>query len=107
MKKLAIMLALLTIIGAAPGWCLVATVDNVIDGHTKNSSLTPVHDAGEMYGVVNHQIGTSFDKVPVIKERSVVMKPLDHLMEQTIHAGKSIVNGVWDLVTLRSLREKK
>ena len=107
MKKAAFMLALLMLVGTTPGWCLVATVDNYVDTHTKDSSLRPVQDTGHLYGAVNHGIGTALDKVPVLQQRSVVMNPMDKLMGDTIHAGKSLINGTWDLLTFKSMRDKK
>ena len=107
MKKTAVMLALLLVIGTAPGWCLVEMVDHSVDNHTKTSTMRPVQDAGEIYGAVNHGIGESFDKVPVLKERSVVMNPINKLMGDTLDASKKLINGTWDLLTFKSMREKK
>ncbi len=107
MKKIAFLLALLMVVGMTPAWCLVATVDNYIDTHTKDSGFRPVQDTGELYGTVNHGIGTALDKVPVVQHRSVIISPLDKLMGDTINAGKLIINGTWDLLTLKSMRDKR
>ncbi len=107
MKKLAIILAVLMVIGAVPGWCLIETVDTFVDGHTKSSTLRPVQDTGELYGTVNHSIGTTMDKVPVIKERSVVISPVNKLLRDSFDATRTLVNGTWDLLTFKSMRDKK
>ncbi len=106
MKKIALLLAVLMVLAATPAWCLVGTVDTFVD-HTKNSSYRPVQDAGELYGAVNHGIGTGMDKVPVLKERSRIMGPIDTMTKETIKGTKFILNGAWDLLTLKSIREKK
>ena len=107
MKKLAIMLAVLMVLGAVPGWCLLPTVDGYVDGHTKNSRFRPVQDTGEIYGTVNHEIGKGMDQVPLIKDRSVVVNPVNKLLGDSMDATKSLVNGTWDLLTFKSLRDKK
>lgn len=107
MKKIAVLLALLMLVGSVPGWCLVATVDNFVDTHTKDSRYRPVQDTGEMYGAVNHGIGTAFDKVPVIKERHVVVDPIEKLGNDSIGATRSFLNTTWDLLTFKSMRTKK
>lgn len=107
MKKIAIVLSVLLLVGAAPGWCLIGTVDGFVENHTKDSNYRPVQDTGELYGNINDGIGKSLDKVPVIKERSVVIHPIDKLLGETIGMTKKIVNGTWDLLTFRSMREKK
>lgn len=107
MKKIAVMLSLLLMIGAVPGWCLIGTVDNYVDGHTKDSSFRPVQDTGHLYGTVNDGIGKGLDKVPVINKRSVVMDPLDKGIGETIGMTKKIINGTWDILTFKSMRDKK
>lgn len=107
MKKIALLLAVLMIIAAAPAWCLIGTVDTYVDDHTKNSGYRPVQDAGELYGAVNHGIGTGMDKVPVLKERSRIMGPLDTMAKETVKGAKFILNGTWDILTFKSMREKK
>ena len=106
MKKLAFMLALFMVVGAIPGWCLEATVDSFVDTHTKSSTFRPVQDAGEIYGTVNHQIGSTMDQIPVIKERSVIMNPIDKLLKDSVEGVRSIINGTWDLLTFKSMRDK-
>ena len=106
MKKLAMLLALLMVVGAVPGWCLIATVDNFVDSHTKDSGFRPVQDTGALYGKVNHEIGTAMDKVPVLQDRSKVIGPIDKLLHATIDGAKSLINGTWDLLTFKSMRGK-
>lgn len=107
MKKLATMFIVLLMIGAVPGWCLVGVVDNYVDNHTKDSRLAPVRDTGRIYGTVNHQIGTAMDKVPVIQSRNVIMEPISKFAGSTADFSRSLINGVWDIVTFKSFREKK
>ena len=107
MKKLAFLLALLLVIGAVPGWCLIATVDNFVDTHTKDSGFRPVQDTGEIYGKINHEIGAGLDKVPILQDRGKVISPVDKLLHDSIDGVKSLVNATWDLVTFKSLREKE
>ena len=107
MKKIALLLAVLMVVGAAPGWCLVGMVDTYVDDHTKNSSFRPVQDTGELYGTINHGIGDTMDKVPVLKERSVIMNPIETVAKETIKGTKLLLNGTWDLLTFKSMRDKK
>ena len=107
MKKLAVMLALLMVVAAVPGWCLVASVDNFVDSHTKDSGFRPVQDTGAIYGKVNHEIGAGMDKMPVLQDRSKVMSPIDKLLHESIDGAKSLINGAWDLLTFKSMREKE
>ena len=106
MKKLAVILALLMVAGAVPGWCLIATVDSLVDSHTKNSGFRPVQDTGTIYAKVNHAIGTGMDKVPGLRDRSKVISPIDKLLHASIDGAKSLINGTWDFLTFKSLREK-
>ena len=106
MKKLAVILALLMVAGAVPGWCLEATVDHFVDSHTKDSGFRPVQDTGAIYGKVNHEIGAGMDKVPVLQDRSKVMGPIDKLLHDSIEGTRSLINGTWDLLTFKSMREK-
>ena len=106
MKKLVMILALLVVVGAVPGWCLVATVDNTIDAHTKDSGFRPVQDAGALYAKVDHEIGAGMDKVPVLQDRSKLISPIDKMLHDSIDGVKSLINGTWDLLTFKSMREK-
>ena len=106
MRKLAVLLALLMVVGAVPGWCVIATVDNFVDSHTKDSGFRPVQDTGALYGKVNHEIGAGLDKVPILQDRSKVISPLDKMLHDSIDGGKLLINGAWDLITFKSLRDK-
>ena len=105
MKKIAVLLAVLMMMGAVPGWCLISTADNFVDSHTK-SSLRPVEDAGKVYQAVSKGIDTSLDKVPGVKLRTIFFNPIDKVAKESMDATKSIVNGTWDLLTLKSMRKK-
>ncbi len=107
MKKIALLLAVLMALGGSPAMALVATVDNYVDATTKDNRFEPVRDTGRIYGTVNEGIGKGMDQVPVLKERHVVMNPLDKMLRDTMDGTKMIINGTWDLLTLKSLREKK
>lgn len=107
MKKIAVVLSVLLMIGAVPGYCLIGTVDGFVENRTKDSSFRPVQDTGELYGAINDGVGKGLDKVPVINKRSVVMDPLDKGIGETIGMTKKIINGTWDLLTFKSMREKK
>ncbi len=107
MKKLAVLLAVMMAVGSVPGFSLEPTVDNFVDTHTKSSSLRPVQDTGLVYSKVNHEIGKGMDKVPVLNEREKVVGPLDKFLHHTIDGTKALTNGLWDILTFKSLREKK
>lgn len=104
MKKLAVILALL-MIASVPAYAGVEPVDGIIDTHTKSSSLTPVQDMGRLYGTIDTGIHDSLDKVPVIKERGVVIRPIEHMLTGIYDGAKTLVNGTWDLLTLKRMRE--
>ena len=107
MKKIALLLAVLMLMGAAPGWCLISTVDNYVIDHTKSNSFRPVQDTGKVYETVNKGIDTSLDKVPAVKLRPLLFEPIDHVVKTSVDSTRSIINGVWDLLTFKSMREKK
>lgn len=107
MKKIAILLAVLMVMGAAPGWCVLSTVDNYVVDHTKTSSFRPIEDAGLLYETVDKGIDTSLDKVPVVKLRPMLFDPIDKVLRVSIDGTKTIVNGVWDILTFKSMRTKK
>ncbi len=107
MKKCAFLLAVLMVVGAAPGWCLISTVDNYVVDHTKTSSFRPIEDAGRLYESVNKGIDTSLDKIPVVKLRPMVFDPIDKVVRVSVDTTKTIINGVWDILTFKSMRAKK
>jgi hypothetical protein len=104
MKRIAILLAVFMVIGAAPGWCVISTVDNYVVEHTKSSSFRPIEDAGLLYENVDKSIDTSLDK---IKLRPILFDPIDKVVKVSIDGTRTIVNGVWDIVTFKSMRTKK
>jgi hypothetical protein len=103
MKKIATLLIVLMVAGAAPGWCLLPTVDGYVMDHTQ-SSFRPVEDAGKVYETVNHGIDTALDKVPGVQIRPMIFEPVDHVLKTSLDATKVVVNGVWDVVTLKPIR---
>ena len=105
MRKLATLLALLMVVGSIPGWCLIATVDNAVMDHTKDSSYRPVQDAGKAYDVLNKGMEKSFDKVPAVKMRPILFEPADAAAKETLKAGKLVINSSWDLLTLKKFRK--
>ena len=107
MKKIAILLAVLMVMGAAPGWCVLSTVDNYVVDHTKTSSFRPIEDAGLLYETVDKGIDTSLDKVPVVKLRPMLFDPIDKVVKVSIDGTRTIINGVWDILTFKSMRTKK
>lgn len=106
MKKIAMLLVVLLAAGAAPGWCLLPTVDGYVMDTTSKSGYKPVEDAGVVYKSVNDGIDTSLDKMTGSHARPMLLDPLDKVVKTTIDGTKTIVNGVWDLVTFKSFRTK-
>lgn len=106
MKKIAVLLTVLMVMGAVPGWCLIATVDNFVASHTKANNLRPVEDAGKLYQAVNNGIDTSLDKIPAVKLRPILFDPIDKVVKGSMDATRSVVNGLWDFLTLKSMRKK-
>lgn len=96
---------MLMVVGTVPGWCLIATVDNAVANHTKDSAYRPVADAGALYGELNKGLEKSFDKVPAVKMRPILFDPMDKVLHETLGAGKKIINGTWDLLTLKKYRK--
>lgn len=107
MKKLTILLAVLMLAGSVPAWCVIETADAFVDSHTKNSAFRPIQDGGEIYATVNKGIGSGMDKVPLLQDRSKVMSPLNKLLHDAIDGSKALINATWDLLTFKSMREKK
>ncbi len=106
MRKIAMLLMVMLVAGAAPGWCLLPTVDGYVVSHTQ-SGIQPVADTGKIYQKVNTGIDTSLDKVPGVKVRPMLFDPIDKVLKTSVDATKTVVNGVWDLVTFKSLRTHK
>ncbi|MBU3759429.1 MAG: hypothetical protein FGM27_05800 [Candidatus Omnitrophica bacterium] len=107
MKKIAMLLAVLMVAGAAPGWCLIATVDGYVTDTTSKSGYKPIEDVGVIYTSVNDGISTSLDKMTGSHARPMLLDPIDKVLRTTLDGTKTIVNGVWDLVTFKSMRTPK
>ncbi len=105
MKKIATLLVVLMVVGAVPGWCLLATVDNAVMDHTKDSSYRPVADVGKVYGEMNKGLDKSLDKVPAVKLRPILFDPMDKALSETIKAGKLVINSSWDFLTFKKYRK--
>ena len=102
MKKVALLLALLMIVGQVYGWCYTATVDKVLDEKSK-SDLHPVQDVAKIAGVVNSGVNKTFETQPM----STIMTPVETVRKETLKGAHTITNTLWDVLTLRSFREKK
>ena len=108
MKKIAILLAVLMLVGSVPGWCLSEMVDKVIENKSK-SDIRPVQDTAKVLGVVNKGIDKSMDKTPVLSKREKVLDPIRKVERETIHGAKAVVNGAWDVITspVDRMKDKK
>ncbi len=104
MKKTALLLAVLMVIGSMSGWAISQTVDNIAMDQTK-SDLRPVQDAGYLLKAVNDGIDKGLSAIPVIKEHHYVLDPVRKVKNESIKDAKSIINMTWDAVTLKSHRE--
>lgn len=106
MRKISMLLVALMVMGAAPGWCLLPTVDGYVMDTTSKSSYRPVEDVGVVYKSVNDGIDTTLDKVSGDKARPILIDPIDKVLKTTIDGTKFVVNGVWDILTFKSMRTK-
>ena len=97
MRKLALLMALLMVIGAGPAFALSATVDTFIENR-QNSTLHPIADAGRILDVANQGIDKTYDAVK--KPLEPLLKPVRKVRDEVFKA----TNGIWDIVTLRGLR---
>ena len=101
MRKLALVLALLMVVGTIPAFATVsATLDGVIDSKSK-SDIRPVEDTAKLAGEVNKGVNK------VMEPLDPVMKPVYEVRHETVKASKKVVNTVWDMLTLKHFREKK
>ena len=72
MKKIAVLLAVLMVIGAGPGWCGVsATLDTVIENRM-NSDIHLVADAGRVLDLANRGVGKTY---------TTIMDPMEPVMD--------------------------
>ena len=102
MRKAALFLALLMVVGQVYGYCYTATVDNVLDEKSK-SDLHPVQDTAKMVSLVNNGVNKAIETQPM----STVMTPVETVRKESMKGVKTIANTIWDALTLRSMREKK
>ena len=102
MRKAALFLALLMIVGQAYGWCYTATVDNLLNEKSK-SDLHPVQDTAKTVNIVNKGINKALETQPM----STLMTPVETVRKETLKGANTITNTLWDALTLRSFREKK
>ena len=103
MKKVALLVALLMVISATPGWCLVAAVDRALDNQSK-SDLRPVEDTAKLAGMVNKGVDKSYNMVT--EPIKPVLDPVRKVRDTSIHATKDVLNKIWDVMTFASHRKK-
>lgn len=111
MKKIALFLAILMVVGSMPAWCLSETLTKVIDDKTK-SDIRPVQDTAKILGTVDRGVDKAMDKTPILNKREMVLDPARKVSREAVRGIKSIVNGVWDILTspfdrLRGEKEKE
>jgi len=104
MKKIAVVLAVLMLLGAAPAWCLSETADTFIQNRMQ-SDLRPVEDTGRILDVTNRGIDKTYHTVT--DPMQPVLDPVRQVRDETVKGSKSVINVVWDAITLRSMREHK
>ena len=104
MKKAALLVALLMVIGVGSAWCLSATVDRVLDDQSK-SDLRPVQDTAKLANLVNKGIDKSYNTVT--KPMNPVLDPIRQVRDSSVRASKEIVNRIWDALTYFSPHRKK
>ena len=105
MKKVAALLVMLMVVSSVPGWCLIATVDNAVMNHTKDSSYRPVADVGKTYDLMNKGLEKSLDKVPEVKLRPIFFDPMDKMLKGILDASKTVLNKTYDFLTLKKFRK--
>lgn len=106
MRKTALLLAFLMVLGSAPAWCLSGTaiVDHTID-QTKQSEFRPIEDTGKILGLTRE--GSSKTYHAVTDPMKPVLDPIRRVRDEIVKGTKKVVNPLWDMLTLRPLREKK
>ena len=101
MKKVAFILVFLMLAGAGPAFCTFSTtVDGVVDSKSK-SDLRPVEDSAKLIGEVDKGLDM------VTEPMDPVLHPVYVVRDHTIKGSKKVVNTVWDVLTLKSMRDKK
>jgi len=97
MRKLALLMALLMVIGAGPAFALSATVDTFIENR-QNSTSHPIADAARILDMANQGIDKTYHAVTDPIEP--VLKPVRKVRDEVF----KVTNRIWDIVTLRGLR---
>ena len=102
MRKIALLLVLFMVVAPVLGLCYPAAVDNVLDSKSK-SDLHPVQDTARMASAINGGVNKVMDTEPM----PTIMKPVHTVKDETLKGAYKVTNTLWDLITLRSFREKK
>lgn len=100
MKKIAILVAVLMVIGTTSGWTVSSTVDKFIENRTK-SDIHPVQETGQILDLTNKVVDET------LKATDPILKHRKHITGPVMDGTKKVVNVIWDTVTLKSLRSKK
>ena len=101
MKKMALFLALLMVVSVGSAFCTVSTtLDGVIESKSK-SDIRPVEDSAKMLGMVNKGVNK------VVEPLDPALRPVYEVRDHSIKASKTVVNTIWDALTLKSFRDKK
>jgi hypothetical protein len=101
MKKMALFLALLMVMSVGSAYCTFsATVDGVVESKSK-SDIRPVEDAAKLVGEVDKGLDM------VTKPLDPALKPVYEVRDHSIKASKTVLNTVWDALTLKFMRDKK
>jgi len=98
-KKIAIFVAVLMVIGAASGWSVSTTVDKFVENRTK-SDIHPVQETAQILDLANKAVDET------LKATDPILKHRKHITGPVMDVAKKIVNTVWDTVTLKSIRSK-
>ncbi len=104
MKKIALLLAVLMVMGAATGFCgMSGTVDGFVENRM-NSDIRPVEDAGKILDITNKGIDKTYHTVADPMEPG--LKHVRKVRDETMSLSKKIVNKTWDILTLKDLRDR-
>ncbi len=97
MKKTALFLALLMIVGQAYGLAYPTTVNNVLENKSK-SDIGPVADTAKVASKINDGLNKVFEKEP--------LATIDKARIETYNGVKKATNMLWDVLTFKKLRDK-
>ncbi len=97
MKKTALFLALLMIVGQAYGLAYPAAMDNVLENKSK-SDIGPIADTAKVASKINHGLNKAFEKEP--------LATIDKVRIETYNGAKKVTNMLWDVLTFKKLRDK-